>query len=205
MANDRKEYNKYWWKTRGREYNGENKEKIRLQKKEYYERNKEEIKKRKREKYKMNKKPITQEQREYNRRYFGDRYKNDIQFNLRMRMCNRFNGALIRYTQDEIKPIARSKNIDYMGIIEHLKPFPESLLEHTIDHIIPLDFFDLTDSKQVKKAWNPINLQWLNNVANISKNNTIDFEKYPEQKLVWAELGLSKMQTFINEENNKIL
>lgn len=89
--------------------------------------------------------------------------------------------------------VSRNKDIDYKAIIEHLSPSPKDIENYHIDHVIPLDFFDLTNSEHIKKAMSPINHCWLLSCKNISKNNLIDFIKYPKQKKVWDELNLGEL------------
>jgi len=185
-------YYKTWREENLKDYNIKNKEKIKEQQREYYERNKKEIKKRKREKYKMNKKPITGEQRAWNKKYFGEKYRNDKQFNIRVRLCNNFRMAIKAYNEEDRFIICRNKNIDYKAIIEHLKPFPKDIRDYHIDHIIPLRAFDLTDKEQLRNAWNPINFQWLKSGDNESKHATVDFDRYPEQEAVFNKLALPK-------------
>ena len=43
----------------------------------------------------------------------------------------------------------------------------------TLDHIIPVSWFDPYDIDQLKLCWNHQNFQWLSNADNISKNNRI--------------------------------
>lgn len=193
LKEKRKEYrikNRFKINANTNKYYKNNKEKISKIQKKYYNNNKEEIKNRVSKRYHKNKKPITQEQREYNKAYFGNKYKNDIQFNLRVRMCNRFNQAIRKYNYEDRIVIAKDKKIDYKAIIKHLSPFPEDVSEYNIDHIIPLDFFDLTNEEHIKKAWDPVNLQFLLKSDNESKGNIIDFEKYPKQKVIWDILKL---------------
>ena len=98
--------------------------------------------------------------------------------------------AIKRYTEEDRIIVSKNKNINYKSIIEHLKPFPENIKDYHIDHIIPLDFFDLTYMEQLRNAWDPINFQWLLSRDNNSKRNKIDFDKYPEQEGVWNKLRL---------------
>ena len=172
------------------QYHKDNIELVKKHKRNYYIKHKEEILRKKKEKYKDNISPITKKKRNYNKEYHKNRYKNDIQYNIRTRLCNRFNNAIINYNKNNKYTISRNKNIDYKAIIRYLEPLPSDFYKYTIDHIIPLDFFDLTDEGQLAKAWNPINLQLLLKNINESKGNIIDFNKYPEQKVVFAKLGL---------------
>lgn len=166
---NRKLYMKEW---RGKQ---ENKEKHRKYIKEYVQ-------------VPENKVRIRQRRKEQRK----NRYNNDLQYNLKSRLRSQFNMAKKAYLKHG--KIIESKNMDYESIFEKLTPFPKPLKDYEIDHIIPLSFFDLTDKEQIKKAWNPINLQWLPWRKNDIKDNKIDFEKYPEQKEVWKELKLDILQ-----------
>lgn len=65
--------------------------------------------------------------------------------------------------------------IDYQGIIEHLKPFPEDISKYHIDHIKPLCSFNFIDENgridynEISRAFSPENHQWLTIKENLSK------------------------------------
>ena len=60
--------------------------------------------------------------------------------------------------------------IDYVGIINQLKPFPKNLSKYHIDHIKPICSFNLTNPKEFKKAFAPENHQWLLVKDNLRKS-----------------------------------
>ena len=150
--------------------------------KKYYQRNK--------GRWVANCKPLTSEQKEYIKRHNRERYKLDNQYRIRVRLSRRLCNSIRGYIKTDNISTRNGKNIDYKSIIEHLKPFPKDIENYHVDHIIPLSFFDLTDEEQLKKACNPINFQWLKCSDNHIKSDTIDFEKYPEQKAVISQLCL---------------
>lgn len=160
-------------KRRKREYSKNNKERIKMKMKEYRETHKEEIK---------------EYAKEYAKEYYKNKYNDDKQYNIRVRLGSCFNRAKEKYINENKIMISINKNINYRAIIEHLKPFPENIKNYHIDHIIPLSFFDLTNKEQLKKAWSPINLQWLKCSENIIKSDKIDFKEYPEQEMVLNKL-----------------
>ncbi len=188
--NSRRIQSRCKWRKASNKYYNQNKDKVSQEKKEYYERHKDKIKKKSNQRYHSNKSPITDTQRKYNKNYHNRKYNDDVQYKLRTRLCNRFNNAINNYKKNNKFTISQDKNIDYKSIIEHLKPLPEDIKNYHIDHIVPLDFFDLTDEEQLRKAWDSINFQWLRMGDNSRKNNIVDFEKYPEQKAVFSKLRL---------------
>ncbi len=118
-----------------------------------------------------------------------NRYKMNKQFNARMKQSSMFRMALKKYIETGKYPICRNKNIDYKAIIDSLKPFKDTKI-YDIDHIIPINSFDLTKDEHIKKAWCPLNIKWSLKVDNLNKCAKIDFNKYPEQKEVWDKLDL---------------
>ena len=62
--------------------------------------------------------------------------------------------------------------IDLNKIIKKLQPFPKQLEKYELDHIIPISKFNLTKRDQIKKAYNPNNLQLLTIIANRKKSNS---------------------------------
>lgn len=184
-------WKKYYEKNKNERkcYKNKNREKISNTSKIYYKKNRDKILKKRRQKYNKDKKPITEKRRRYNKKYFRNKYKNDPQFNIKIRLYNNFRNMVGSYIIGYIRT-SKNKNIDYKAIIEHLKPFPNDIENWHIDHIIPLNIFDLTDEEQLKKAWSPINFQWLGKGDNSSKRDIVDFDKYPEQKEIFNQLEL---------------
>lgn len=104
-------------------------------------------------------------------KYQRERKKLDIQFAITCRIRSTVNSAIRKYIQKGWMP--KKGEIDYAGIIEKLKPFPEELEKYHIDHIIPLSSFDLIDPEQFKKATAPENHQWLLKEENLRKGAKI--------------------------------
>ena len=144
-----------------------------------------------REYYKENKERHQQRTKEYalknkerlNQKYY-ERLKNNVQANLAHTLRNRFNHAVN-------KEAKRGSAVRNLGCsIEDFKVYLESKFEDGmnwdnkgmygwhIDHIVPLDAFDLTDIEQVKKACHYTNLQPLWAEDNWKKRNKIiNYEK----------------------------
>jgi hypothetical protein len=136
--------------------------------KEHYENNKESIMETNRRWLENN--------REYSNAKQREKYKNDINFRLKVNLRNRLYGA--------IKIHKNGSAVNDLGCtIDFLKDYLESKFEPGmswdnhgdwhIDHIIPLSSFDLTDRSQLKKACHYSNLQPLWAFDNISKSNNI--------------------------------
>jgi len=101
--------------------------------------------------------------------------KRRISIKLRMRVIN----ALRAYTKEGKIKSSDEYGIDYVKIIEHLKPFPDDQSKYHIDHIRPLCSFNLTNSEEIEKAFAPQNHQWLLARENLSKGSK-RYEEYEE-------------------------
>jgi phage-related minor tail protein len=174
-----KEYQKEYYQKnkkrideRHKKYKKSNKEKVKLYQKEYdakrYEKNKEEIKAQKRERDKKRKDKIKeyyQTHKKERRLYENNKRKNDINYKLACGLRGRLNKAL-RGNQKSGSAVR-----DLGCSIPELKSYLESKFQEGmtwenygywgwhIDHIIPLDLFDLTNRKQFLKACHYTNLQ----------------------------------------------
>ncbi len=101
----------------------------------------------------------------------------DKKFLIADRLRRSLNHAMTKYSKTGKIMSSKKYGIDWKKIIEHLRPFPENLKSFEIDHIIPLHSFDLTDLKQLKKAFSPENLRWLTREENRRKSGKIVFNK----------------------------
>lgn len=173
-----------------RKYYNKNKEKIKIvrkaqynreKKKDYYNKNKEGIK----EYYNKNRERIMGVRKEYlsrNRKKINDYRRNwrkDTQVklseNLRTRLCmalkgNYRNGSAVQdlgCTIPELKIYLQSQFKEGMTWNNH----GNRLEKWSIDHIIPLSLFDLTDRSELLKAVHYTNLQPLWHVDNQRKGN----------------------------------
>lgn len=119
----------------------------------------------------------TEKRKRYERDYYINRYKNDINYKIKVVLRNRLRSAL----KNEFKSGSTIKNIGCS--IEELKKHLESQFQPGmswdnwsrngwhIDHIRPLDDFDLSNPDQVNKACHYSNLQPLWAEDNTSKNS----------------------------------
>jgi hypothetical protein len=182
-----------------------NKEKRRETSKKYYQHNKDKIIKSRKEYWDKNKDnpEYIKHKKDYYKKYYQEKLKNNLRHKIKSRISSVVKDAINRYINLNRISTSKKYNIDYKAIIEHLKPFPEDIQNYHIDHIVPLDFFDLTKEIQLDLVCSPINFQWKPIKYNLSKSNIIDFEKYPEQKVVWEKLNLNdiKNNRFINNKN----
>ena len=150
-------------------------EKLRLKRKEYYQRP--EVKARKRE---YNSRP---EVKEHRKKRFSiwqkKRYKEDDLFNINMGLRSNVNRAFNHFMKTKKIWKSSKYGIDYKTIIEHLKPFPKDISKYHIDHIKPLSSFNFVNEdgtqnlKEIKKAFNPKNHQWLLIKDNLKKGKKI--------------------------------
>lgn len=98
---------------------------------------------------------------------------NNPNFAVADRLRRSLNHALTKYSNTGKMMSSKKYGIDWNEIISSLKPFPKKMQNYEIDHKIPLHTFNLTDIKEVKKAFSPENLQWLTKYENRSKGGRI--------------------------------
>ena len=166
------------------QYNITNVNHIKNRKKQWYQDNKENVKQHAHQYYKDNKDIIKQRSKVYNqvnkekrRIYYANRIKVDIQYKLRTHLRRRLNAA-IKNNQK-----AGSAVKDLGCTVDFLKQYIESLWQlgmtwnnygnkegqWSIDHVIPLFKFDLTDREQFLKVNNYTNLQPMWHIDNLKK------------------------------------
>lgn len=116
--------------------------------------------------YEENREKSMQTKKEYTMR----RYHSDENFKMRIKLGTSLNYVIRRYlkTGRIMNPMAKYC-IDWVEIIEHLKPFPKKRKDYHVDHIIPLCKFDLTNWEQIQIAFAPENHQWLKVKKNLAK------------------------------------
>jgi len=110
------------------------------------------------------------------------RRRTDAKFAITDRLRRSLHHALSKYSKTGKIMDSKKYGIDWKKIIESLKPFPENLNNFEIDHITPLRIFNLTNPEEVKKAFDPLNLQWLTMEENRQKSGKIS----EEGKLKWG-------------------
>lgn len=101
------------------------------------------------------------------------RRKIDLEFAISDRLRRSLSHALFKYSKTGKVMDSKKYGINWKEIIEKLKPFPKDIKNFEIDHIIPLHKFNLTNPKEVKKAFNPSNLQWLTREENRKKSGKL--------------------------------
>mgnify|MGYP000897196922 CR=1 FL=1 len=183
-------------KEKAREYNLKykalNREKAKSQWKEYRKNNIEKIKEKNKSYYSDNKKEITIKRKEYHKKYKEEnknrynshrrkRYVNDEQYRMKILIRSRFNKVLNLYTKTGKLHSIKKYGIDVREIIEQLGDPPQDGKIYHIDHIFPVSAFDLENPEHIKACWHSDNLQWLEDIQNMSKGDNYDeqlFEKY---------------------------
>ena len=117
--------------------------------------------------------PIVKEKYSYknNKDYFKEYAKNKRKTNLKAiiteRIRDRFRKAIKKNKHTTLY------GINIQDIINHLGPCPGNITEYHIDHIKPLDSFDLQLESEIQKAFAPTNHQWLLGSENLRKSNKI--------------------------------
>jgi hypothetical protein len=101
--------------------------------------------------------------------YHVNRYKEDSQFAVAVRLRNLLYQALKTYTKNGKTFSSKKYGINYNKLIEQLKPFPKNIEKFNIDHIKPLCSFNLEDIEEIKKAFAPENLRWISEKENKQK------------------------------------
>lgn len=104
------------------------------------------------------------------------RRKIDKKYAIIDRLRRSLNHALTKYSETGKIMSSKKYGINWGNIINNLQPFPKNLNNYEIDHIKPLHSFNFNDSKEIKKAFDPLNLQWLTIEENrIKGGKIIDF------------------------------
>ena len=101
------------------------------------------------------------------------RRKIDEKYAIIGRLRRSINHAFTKYTGAGKIMGSKKYGIDWNKVIESLKPFPKNIKNYEIDHIIPLHSFNLEDNIEIKKAFDPSNLQWLTIEENRKKSGKI--------------------------------
>ena len=102
-----------------------------------------------------------------------ERRKIDKEYVIADRLRTSLHHAMTKYTKTGKIMSSKKYGINWKEVIESLKPFPKTLNNFEIDHIIPLHRFNLTNKEEVKKAFSPSNLQWLTREENRIKSGKI--------------------------------
>ena len=105
------------------------------------------------------------------------RRKIDEKYTIADRLRRSLNHAMTKYSKTGKIMSSKKYGINWKKIIESLKPYPENLNNFEIDHITPLHSFNLTNVKEVKKAFSSSNLQWLTIRENREKSGKILFNR----------------------------
>ena len=169
---------------RNRKHYEKNKKRIAKQRKEYYKeycrRPKVVVRRRKQgiKYYKRNKERIKEYRnsemgKDYMKGYIKDRRENDLNYAVSLRLRASLNGAIKKYSKTGKITTSKKYGIDYKAIIEYLKPFPKDIENYHIDHKKPLCSFNLNNPKEIKKAFDKSNLQWLTAKENLKKGSKI--------------------------------
>ena len=134
--------------------------------------------------------------KEYERRKL--RRTNDLNFAIQLRLRRLVFGCFEKYTKTGKVMSSKKYGIDYLAIIEHLKPFPKDISNYHIDHIIPLCSFNFinldgsTNFEEIQKAFSPMNHQWLTAQEN---NNKRHFDGS-------MEIAIQKIRSYHANTNN---
>ncbi len=173
-----REYGKKYYEKNRDEILSKQKERNKEYMKGYRKNNKDKIKKANKIQYLKNRekrleyaKKWKRENRERINKYIKERKKLDKDFLIRCRLAKQLRTVLQNYTEKGKIMSSKKYGINWSEVVYGLKPFPKDISKYHIDHIRPVVSFDLTDTKQVKIAFSPQNLQWLTKEENLKKGN----------------------------------
>jgi hypothetical protein len=116
---------------------------------------------------------VKEKMREYFRQWVKRRRKTNIQVRLTHRLRNRLRESLKNYGEGK-KMHSKEYGVDWTPAIRKLvetKPADFGERKYDIDHVKPVSSFDLTNTEQVRQAFAPDNLQWLEAKENRRKGN----------------------------------
>ncbi len=101
------------------------------------------------------------------------RRKIDKEYAIIDRLRRSLNHAMSKYSKTGKIMKSKKYGLDWKKIINSLKPFPENIKSYEIDHIKPLHTFNLENKEEIKKAFDPSNLQWLTIEENRKKSGKL--------------------------------
>lgn len=189
--NGKRYYERHKYKIK--EYRDRNKDRTKNYKKEYYKKNKSKVNKKGKEWYEENKEKHLKkckewvknnrdkvriigrrwarrnrmknrvEENKHSNEWKKRRYRNNLTFNLRLRLRERVRSALKYFTKTGKVLHSRDYGIDYDAIIDYLKPIPQDIENYDIHHKKPLSTFNLmnedgtVNKEEVKMAFAPEN------------------------------------------------
>jgi hypothetical protein len=201
IAAKKREYrdkNKERLAAKGRKYYQENKEKIKEKVSRYYQENKEKCNARQCEYDEKNKEKVTvykktwgqrKEVKERINKRTRKRRKEDPQFRMsgriRSGVRNSLKRAQTKKKQTSFKYISCSPSF----LLERLERqrIERGLNEdYHIDHMMPIDSFDLKDAEELRRCWHWSNLQALDPEDNLRKSNKILYDmRWNEKRDEW--------------------
>lgn len=116
--------------------------------------------------------------------YIRNRQKTDPAFSVLLRLRGRLKD-LFRNNQVPKRFKSHYYGVDYKAIVNHLGSPPNNDWEkYSINHIIPLYYFDFNDNEQIRIAFLPENHEWQEREINIARKSYAvlsDVIKYFEQ------------------------
>lgn len=181
-----------------KEYYRKNKAKINVQNRKYREKNKEKLAAKKREYIEKNKGKVAARIRKYNKKpevkerinkRLRERRKEDPLFRLTTNMRNALNSSLKRAQTKKQQTSFKYISCSPSFLLERLEKMRiERGLDASahVDHMMPLDSFDLSDPEQLRRAWNISNLQLLSAEDNFKKSNKVIYDmRWSEKRNQW--------------------
>jgi hypothetical protein len=158
-------------------YYEQNKDVLLHEMKKYQKDNKDSIIQTKRKYYLENKEKI----REHNRTYRVNRRKIDPAYKMKQLLKSRLWGAMKLQSKNGKTKSCKEYGINFDSIYRTIGPRPSN--EYELDHIIPLNSFNLDNSEHVRLAHLPCNLRWIT-----KKDNMIKSSKIPESAYYYPPL-----------------
>jgi len=131
-------------------------------------------------------------QRERTKRNIDKRYA------IADRLRRSLNHAFKKYSKTGKIMSSKKYGIDWEKVIESLKPFPDKIELFEIDHIRPLKDFNLNKTEEVKKAFDPDNLQWLSIEENRKKGGKILKDTYVKNNMILNKKNGGNIKSLIS-------
>lgn len=163
-----------------KEYVDKNKDKVKIAQAKKFQNNK--------HKYKETNKPYIQAYKPIRNAKQKIRYDTDPNYKTRHNLRT----SLTKFMNGTKKKKTNEYGISWDACIEHLGIAPSELTKSSIDHIIPCEAFDFTNSEHPKLCYYPKNLRWLEYEENCSKRHKIYPSLIRSHNLEWIckEIGL---------------
>lgn len=205
---EKKEYNSDYYITHSeemltarREYYAENQEELRQWMRHYRRNNAEVVSETKKRTYNKHRDKIRAKAKIYE----AIKMQSDPYYKFKKQLRTRIRNAFQRLSVKGKTRTCFEYGVDFSAIFDRIGS-PTATKCH-LDHIIPLDAFNLDNPEHVRLAHLPVNLQWLTREENLSKGRKILPIVFSEPELlaIWNAIKVDnpKAEICYNKQRNK--